>query len=108
MACCGIEDEQQVNFNEDWNVDLQNAVNKLLAQKDTFIIPGDGRDEEEQSFILVENSVPVSYGFLPKHAAIRNREELDTYAKPLDSSGLGQQILLGYMERNNLFKVPFF
>lgn len=107
LACCGIEDTENYDVTTDWNEDLQKAVTTLLNEKDSFIVPGEGRNHEEQSFILVENGIPVSFGFFPKSEMIRTKEDLELYSKPIDASGLGKQLLHGYLERNEVFTVPF-
>lgn len=107
LESCGISEKDQV-MEQDWNAELDRALATMEMEKETYIVPGRGRQPGEQSFILVLRGEPHSFGYLPQRAAVASLEELELYRHSLlDTSGMGKQLLQGYLENNGGMKIPF-
>ena len=85
---------------ETYNARVKQAIEEIRGESDSCIIRQPGRNEKEQSFVLIENGVYMGFGFTDKTTDISNlslfREKLILQQDNRDV----QRILRGFMNKN--------
>lgn len=92
-ACNGEESA------EDYNDRLTEAISSLKNEKETYIIKGEGREEEEESFILVDEGEFKGFGFIPPDFSISEKEQLYDFLTPCKETKITLQIINSFRRR---------
>ncbi len=79
-ACKGIcrgEEDPEV-----YNLRVQKAMSYLNKKAENFYLKLPGRDQTEDSFILVQEDFYRGYGFIPKSAIVNSLNDLESFLIP--------------------------
>ncbi|MEQ8244401.1 MAG: DNA polymerase III subunit epsilon, partial [Fulvivirga sp.] len=68
-ACCGKEEVS------DYNARVEGLIKSFYDEDRSFVILGEGREEDEHSLILVEAGNYLGFGFCHKEVSISNIED---------------------------------
>lgn len=79
-------------------------LHQYLLNEDTIIWYGVGRNQDEYSFVLMENGVYLGFGFVDKSIGIENIESLKTYLNYCHDTYQCRKIL-GSTKTNKLKKI---
>ncbi len=99
LEACGIEGPSPFD-GDDWNENLGMAIAELEKSEPELLLPGKGRNHEEQSFIWVEKGIPKGYGFAPLDVQIKNIGDLEDFLQPLSTSDLSKSILQSFLDKH--------
>ncbi|MGB5942038.1 MAG: exonuclease domain-containing protein [Leeuwenhoekiella sp.] len=96
--CCGIcVDEEEV---APYNKRVRSAIKSLgESQKTDYILITEGRTEEENGFVQVENGMYQGYGFVDKQEQLEKVEDFEPYLIRQKDSYYTERILKGYVNR---------
>ena len=84
---------------EEHNKNFAQMLIALQERKRSFVILENGRHEDENSFVLVENEVYIGIGFFDANATITKRKELDAFLDKKKSSATAQSIIEHYLTK---------
>jgi len=96
-ACLGIENPPQ------YNKRVQDAINEVVEERESYAIIGNGRSTEESSVVLVEEGKYVGFGFIsePQISSIDDVKEI--ISPQIDNPDI-QRIISWYLSRNPRLK----
>lgn len=96
--CCGIcTDTSQL---QTYNRQVQKAMASLRNRTNDYIIKGKGRNQGEESIVLVKNGLYAGYGFIEKHEQLMGYTDLASYLKPQKNTLESQRIVESYVLKN--------
>jgi DNA polymerase-3 subunit epsilon len=96
--CCGICTD--VSKLETYNRQVQQAMASLKKRTSDYIIKGKGRNQGEESIVLVKNSLYAGYGFIDKQEQLMGYTDLKSYLKPQKNTLESQRIVESYVIKN--------
>lgn len=76
-TCKGICDNQESVAL--YNIRVQQALEELKGQKQTYIIKEKGRSLDEQSFVMISDSLYKGYGYIDQETQISTVEAFENY-----------------------------
>ena len=82
-----------------YNIRVQQALKELEAQKQTYLIREKGREDEEQSFILIQEGVYKGYGFISEEQQISTFESCEDFLIPQQHTYHTTKIIKGYLKK---------
>lgn len=97
-ACVGQEDA------EVYNKRVLQAINNIRYDHDSFIVVDKGRNDDERSVVYVKNFTYQGFGFVPAKLANDPGAMVDAIQPHIDNRDV-QQILRGYLQRNEVEKI---
>ena len=101
-ACLGLEPP------ESYNARVDQAIESLQYEHDTFVVIGKGRNEGEKSVVGVQNGRYLGFGFFDESFSATGFESFKDVIKPyLDNKDV-QQIIRGYLRTKHKDKVLVF
>lgn len=91
---------------EKYNEMVEKSLQKMMWTGEDSIVVFDGKSDEENGFILIENSQVKGYGFVEKDRAIEHEDDLTEHTKNVYHSDEANRILLKHLSKNrNSFKI---
>ncbi|HEY0679893.1 MAG TPA: exonuclease domain-containing protein [Chitinophagaceae bacterium] len=84
---------------ETYNQRVQQALELLQQQLPTYAVIDDGRDNNEQSFILMEKGRFCGMGYVPSDARVSTTEELKMYVTAYPESDYIRGMISQYVQR---------
>lgn len=97
-ACVGVEPP------EEYNPRVLKAIANIRYDHDSFLVVDRGRTDDERSVVYVKNYTYQGYGFVPSKLANDPGAMIDAIQPQPDNRDV-QQILRGYLQRNEVEKV---
>lgn len=97
-----LEDKKEIHA---YNKRVQSAMEDLQQNRESFALIGHGRDQGEQSVVLVEEGRYKGYGFVNKDFPIQNAAELEHHIQPVLDFSESYWLIRSYMQRNVADKV---
>lgn len=76
-----------------YNVRVKQAINYLKNSSKDVILKQQGRHENEEAFIMIENSIYRGYGFVEKDEQITNNDDLERFLIPQKDNVDVQRVL---------------
>ena len=96
--CIGIcSDTGLVNT---YNERVQEALKSLKDIQSDLVIKTNGRNAEENAFVIIQENSYAGYGFIPKEFSIEHIEDLETFIIPQKNTLETQRIVESYMRKN--------
>ncbi|MEH6747652.1 MAG: exonuclease domain-containing protein [Maribacter arcticus] len=96
--CIGIcSDTGLVNT---YNERVQEALKSLKDIQSDLVIKTNGRNAEENAFVIIQENSYAGYGFIPKEFSIEHIENLETFIIPQKNTLETQRIVESYMRKN--------
>jgi DNA polymerase-3 subunit epsilon len=96
--CIGIcSDTDLVNI---YNERVQEALKSLKDIQSDLVIKTNGRNAEENAFVIIQENSYAGYGFIPKEFSIEHLENLETFIIPQKNTLETQRIVESYMRKN--------
>ncbi len=96
--CCGIcTDISQLQV---YNTQVQLAMKFLRKRTNDYIIKGKGRNQEEETIVLVRNNLYAGYGFVGKQEQLIRYTDIEPYLKPQKNTLESQRIVETYLIKN--------
>jgi DNA polymerase-3 subunit epsilon len=96
--CIGIcSDTGLVNT---YNERVQEALKSLKDIQSNLVIKTNGRNAEENAFVIIQENSYAGYGFMPKEFSIEHIEDLETFIIPQKNTLETQRIVESYMRKN--------
>jgi DNA polymerase-3 subunit epsilon len=90
-TCKGIcEDQEQF---EDYNERVLQAIDSLQHNKKDVVLKQQGRHDNEDAFIMIEQGTYLGYGFIAKTEQISNTSELEPFLIPQKDNSDIQKII---------------
>lgn len=96
--CCGICTD--ISKSETYNRQVQKAMASLKKRTSDYIIKGKGRNQEEESIVVVKNSLYAGYGFIEKQEQLMGYTDIESYLKPQKNTLESQRIVESYVIKN--------
>ena len=93
---------------ESYNNRVDQAIESLQYEHDTFVVIGKGRNEGEKSVVAVQNGRYLGFGFVDESFSATGFEDFKEVIKPFLDNKDVQQILRGYMRTKHKDKVLVF
>ena len=90
-----------------YNQRVQLALSSLQQQLPTFAVLGEGRDPNEQSFILMEQGRFCGMGYVPSDISVSTADDLKTYATAYPESDYIRGMISQYVQKWPAKKVLF-
>lgn len=97
-TCCGICTD--LSKLKAYNNQVQLAVDYLKKRTSDYIIKGKGRNQEEETIILVRNNLYYGYGFVEKQNQVTSYNDLEPYLKLQKNTLESQRIVESYLFKN--------
>ncbi|MBI1221393.1 MAG: DNA polymerase III subunit epsilon [Bacteroidetes bacterium] len=97
-----LEDKTEI---KEYNKRVRTAIADLQQNQESFALIGHGRDQGEQSVVLVEEGRFKGYGFVNKDFPIQNAAELENHIRPVPDFSESYWLIRSYMQRNVADKV---
>lgn len=98
-ACAGKESA------DDYNAKVNQLINKLTFNQQSFIITDKGKNRSEISFVCIENGQYKGYGFAPGFILKKNARLFKKYLKPQDSNRDFKSIINMQLAKNSKLEV---
>ena len=96
--CIGIcSDTGLVNT---YNERVQEALKSLKDIQSDLVIKTNGRNAEENAFVIIQENSYAGYGFVPKETPIEHIEDLETFIMPQKNTLETQRIVENYIRKN--------
>ncbi len=96
--CIGIcSDLDLVNT---YNERVQEALQSLKEIQSDLVIKINGRNAEENAFVIIQENNYSGYGFVPKETSIEHIEDLETFIIPQKNTLETQRIVESYIRKN--------
>src|SRR6056297_16367 len=93
--CCGIcTDISQL---QTYNRQVQKAIVYLKKRTNDYIIKGKGRNQEEESIVLVKDNLYAGYGFIEKQEQLMGYANIASFLKPQKNTLESQRIVESYV-----------
>jgi DNA polymerase-3 subunit epsilon len=121
LKYCGLTDEEAVCFNHQikkcngicageeehsfYNHRAKTIVQRYSFSNDNFLIMDRGRNQNERSLILIENSRYAGYGYLDQSEQIGSEEELASLVQKKNSFPDANDLVKSWMQKNERCKV---
>ncbi len=83
-----------------YNKRVQNAVEDLASEKQTYIIKDKGRTIDEDALVIVQEGVYSGYGFVPKSAPVNSIEDILAYITPQKDNLETTRLIQTYRVKN--------
>jgi len=93
-ACLGVEDSTA------YNLRVQEAINHLKLMLPSFVVFDQGRTEDEQSCVWIENGKFHGMGYVSFHSDVNDFEMLKSALQPYPSNDYIVNLILSYAENN--------
>jgi len=93
-ACLGTEDSTA------YNLRVQEAINHLKLMLPSFVVFDQGRTEDEQSCVWIENGKFHGMGYVSFHSDVNDFEMLKSALQPYPSNDYIVNLILSYAENN--------
>jgi len=97
-----LEDALEI---QEYNERVQAAMEALQHNRETFALIGSGRQNDEQSIVLVEEGKFIGFGFVTKDTPLQSLEELGNHIKPTPEFSESYWLIRSYMQRNVAGKI---
>ncbi len=91
-----VKDLPQIDYH---NTQVENALDHIRTQKESFVILDKGRFTDEQSCIWVEKGHFYGMGYITSDAVISRPEDLKDYVTPYRSNTYIMQLIKTYKEK---------
>ncbi|WP_339839096.1 exonuclease domain-containing protein [uncultured Maribacter sp.] len=85
---------------DDYNERVQEALKSLKEIQSDLVIKTNGRNAEENAFVIIQENSYAGYGFVPKETAIEHMEDLETFIIPQKNTLETQRIVESYIRKN--------
>jgi DNA polymerase III subunit epsilon len=92
---------------EIYNQRVQHALSNLQQQLPTYAVIGEGRDSNEQSFILMEQGKFSGMGYVPSDVSVITADDLKTYATAYPETDYIRGMISQYVQKWPARKVVF-
>ena len=83
-----------------YNKRVQNAMEDLASEKQTYIIKDKGRTIDEDALVIVQEGVYSGYGFVPKSAPVNSIEDILAYITPQKDNLETTRLIQTYRVKN--------
>jgi len=90
-ACMGIESAKK------YNKRVQKAIQSFTEEGETAAIIGRGRNDGEQSLVLIEKGSYLGYGFYDQHVPIGDFETAKLHVRPSNETRVVQNLIKSYL-----------
>jgi len=95
-VCAGEEEVEQ------YNLRVNKGLQQFEATLDTKIIVDQGREENEQSLVLIENGIYQGFGYFPRAITVDSLEEAKKIIEPYRHNADIQRILRAFTSAGSL------
>ena len=96
--CIGICSD--IDLVNSYNERVQEAIKSLKDIQSDLVIKTNGRNAEENAFVIIQENSYAGYGFIPKEFSIEHIEDLETFIIPQKNTLETQRIVESYMRKN--------
>lgn len=96
--CIGIC--SNLDLVDDYNEKVQEALKSLKEIQSDLVIKTNGRNADENAFVIIQENSYAGYGFVPKETAIEHMEDLETFIIPQKNTLETQRIVESYIRKN--------
>ena len=96
--CIGICSD--IDLVNSYNERVQEAIKSLKEIQSDLVIKTNGRNAEENAFVIIQENSYAGYGFVPKETPIEHIEDLETFIIPQKNTLETQRIVESYMRKN--------
>ena len=96
--CIGICSNTDLVYT--YNERVQEALQSLKDIQSDLVIKTNGRNSEENAFVIIQENSYAGYGFVPKETPIEHIEDLETYIIPQKNTLETQRIVESYIRKN--------
>ena len=96
--CIGICSD--IDLVNSYNERVQEAIKSLKEIQSDLVIKTNGRNAEENAFVIIQENSYAGYGFIPKEFSIEHIEDLETFIIPQKNTLETQRIVESYMRKN--------
>lgn len=90
-ACVGLEPP------ETYNARVDEAIDSIRYEHETFVVIGPGRTEQEKTIVLVENGYYRGFGYVDETFTARRIQDFRDAIKPYSDNKDTQQIIRQYL-----------
>ncbi len=101
-ACMGVESTEKYNSR------VEKSIAAFKAEGETVAIVGKGRNQEEQSLVLVEKGAYVGFGFFDREVAIADFESAKNYVKQSYETRTVQNLINSYISNPRGLEIVVF
>ncbi|MBT8182078.1 MAG: hypothetical protein KJO53_10870 [Eudoraea sp.] len=84
----------------DYNKRVQEAIESLASEKNTYIIKEKGRTNDEDAIVMVQEAVYSGYGFVPKSVSINSIEDIMAFLIPQKDNLETNRLIQTYRVKN--------
>jgi DNA polymerase-3 subunit epsilon len=89
-----------MGFVRAYNLRVQEAINHLKLMLPSFVVFDQGRTEDEQSCVWIENGKFHGMGYVSFHSDVNDFEMLKSALQPYPSNDYIVNLILSYAENN--------
>jgi DNA polymerase III subunit epsilon len=97
--CVGDEDA------ETYNLRARKIVAEFESEIKNYVLVGEGRHQEEQSLVLIENGRYAGYGYVDKGDPVNSPAELKNFVKRTPYYPDADQLVRSYLKKDNSFRM---
>ncbi|MBT8291633.1 MAG: DNA polymerase III subunit epsilon, partial [Eudoraea sp.] len=83
-----------------YNKRVQEAIESLASEKNTYIIKEKGRTNDEDAIVMVQEAVYSGYGFVPKSVSINSIEDIMAFLIPQKDNLETNRLIQTYRVKN--------
>lgn len=106
---CGLPDFNFEEYEDNHDKNLQRCLDELSDEQPTYLIHGQGRHNEELSFVWIEQGSYRGFGFYPDGFGIDSKEHVETFLIEQKETGTTRAIIAQHLEKNGgKTKVQYF
>lgn len=97
QSCHGVctEGEEVATYNRR----VEKAIETLTGQRRDFMIAGEGRNFDEQSFVLVQDGIYKGFGFAEKEHSCSTMTDLEPFLIPQKNNYHTERIIKSYLHQ---------
>lgn len=88
---------EMIESQEEYNARVNKFLEKIQLENKSFLIIGNGRDIGESSFVWVENSVTLGYGYFELHHQIKGVKRIQERMIPIENDPDINHMVRGFL-----------
>jgi len=96
-----LENQESPNI-EVHNENLKSAILEETSYKTSIIIEGNGRSNDELSFVWIDQEARIKFGFVPKELGISSTDNLEDFAEEIPKTEVTDGIIKSFLEKKNI------
>jgi len=93
---------------EEYNSRVDKVLEHFAYPKPNFFILGEGRDEKEQSVVLIEEGRYRGFGYVPVNQPIELIDQLRLFVTPYEDNRHTQSLILGFLRQQKSADIRYF